>query len=75
METLRRAARVFNSLPNSVKAGAPFIVFIIMGSFGLKEFTQLRYTFRKQKGLDPEELKALGESLETVSSTCGGRRS
>lgn len=29
--------------------GIPFILLVVGGSFGLKEFTQLRYTYRKGK--------------------------
>lgn len=41
--------------------GIPFILLVVGGSFGLKEFTQLRYTYRKGKsyleGLETEGIK------------------
>ncbi|CAG9766652.1 unnamed protein product [Ceutorhynchus assimilis] len=44
----------------SVKYGLPFLVLIVGGSFGLKEFTQLRYQFRKVSPLSREESMKMG---------------
>uniref|UniRef100_A0A8D8YEU5 Cytochrome c oxidase assembly protein COX16 homolog, mitochondrial n=1 Tax=Cacopsylla melanoneura TaxID=428564 RepID=A0A8D8YEU5_9HEMI len=40
--------------------GVPFVVFVVGSSFVLREFTTLRYEFRKSEALDPSELKTIG---------------
>jgi len=55
-----------NSLLNTnfVKYGLPFFVLIIGGSFGLAEFSKVRYEHRKQVKLTPKEAKALGVEMK-----------
>ncbi|KAL1454429.1 hypothetical protein WDU94_010687 [Cyamophila willieti] len=40
--------------------GIPFVVFVVGSSFVLREFTTLRYEFRKTAALDPSELETKG---------------
>ncbi|CAG0917158.1 unnamed protein product [Notodromas monacha] len=40
--------------------GLPFLVLMVGGSFGLKQFTSIRYQFRKQQAVSKEELAAAG---------------
>ncbi|XP_014244383.1 cytochrome c oxidase assembly protein COX16 homolog, mitochondrial [Cimex lectularius] len=47
-----------------VKFGIPFVIFIVGGSFGLKEFTQIRYAYGKNKLLDPDTLKEYGIDMK-----------
>ncbi|XP_063233372.1 cytochrome c oxidase assembly protein COX16 homolog, mitochondrial [Bacillus rossius redtenbacheri] len=42
---------------NFFRYGLPFIVFVVGGSFGLKEFAQLRYDYSKREKIDPDELR------------------
>ncbi|KAK2189030.1 hypothetical protein NP493_110g06040 [Ridgeia piscesae] len=42
------------------KYGAPLLALLVMGSYGLMQFTQLRYTYQKSKTLTEEEVKSLG---------------
>ncbi|KAG6444935.1 cytochrome c oxidase assembly protein COX16 homolog, mitochondrial [Manduca sexta] len=44
----------------SFKYGLPFVVFVVGGSFGLKEWTQIRYQFSKVKGVSKEEAEKMG---------------
>ncbi|XP_032514267.1 cytochrome c oxidase assembly protein COX16 homolog, mitochondrial [Danaus plexippus] len=44
----------------SIKYGLPFIVFMIGGSFGLREWTQIRYQFSAVKGVSKEEAEKMG---------------
>ena len=46
------------------KYGAPFVSLLVAASFGLKEFTQLRYTFRKSKLITPEEAEKMGVNMK-----------
>jgi len=48
----------------SVKYGLPFLIMIVGGSFGLKEFTSLRYQFRKVSPVNPEEAKKFGVEMK-----------
>lgn len=43
----------------AIKYGVPFILLIVGGSFGLKEFAQLRYQFSRNKAVTREELEEL----------------
>ncbi|XP_020289650.1 cytochrome c oxidase assembly protein COX16 homolog, mitochondrial [Pseudomyrmex gracilis] len=38
------------SYSRSWKYGIPFMIFILGGSYALREFTELRYTYRKVSG-------------------------
>ncbi|KAL4710997.1 hypothetical protein ACJJTC_017962 [Scirpophaga incertulas] len=40
--------------------GVPFLLFVVGGSFGLKEWTQIRYEFSQVKGVSKEEAKKMG---------------
>ncbi|XP_069677320.1 cytochrome c oxidase assembly protein COX16 homolog, mitochondrial [Periplaneta americana] len=44
--------------------GVPFFVFVIGGSFGLKEFTRLRYEFSKQCPINPEMAEKHGVKMK-----------
>ncbi|KAG5900211.1 hypothetical protein JTB14_008093 [Gonioctena quinquepunctata] len=48
----------------SVKYGLPFFVLMVGGSFGLKEFTQLRYQFSRISIVRPDELKKYGIEMK-----------
>lgn len=51
------------------KYGAPLLALLVMGSYGLQQFTQLRYTYQKSKTLTQEEMKSLGiQKKENVLS-------
>ncbi|XP_025830218.1 cytochrome c oxidase assembly protein COX16 homolog, mitochondrial [Agrilus planipennis] len=47
-----------------MKYGVPFLIAIIGGSFGLKEFTQIKYDYAKVKPIDTGELKKLGVDMK-----------
>ncbi|XP_050438292.1 cytochrome c oxidase assembly protein COX16 homolog, mitochondrial [Adelges cooleyi] len=51
-----------------LRYGAPFIILIVGGSFGLKEFSQVRYDYRKVKFLSPEELRKQGIEMKPRGS-------
>lgn len=48
--------------------GVPFIVLVVGGSFGLKEFSQIRYDYRKVKFISPEEMKRQGIEMKPRGS-------
>ncbi|KAJ8917978.1 hypothetical protein NQ315_011431 [Exocentrus adspersus] len=48
----------------SIKYGVPFLIVVVGGSFGLKEFTQLRYQFSKISQIRPDELKKKGIEMK-----------
>ncbi|KAJ8718445.1 hypothetical protein PYW08_002682 [Mythimna loreyi] len=48
----------------SFKYGLPFILFMVGGSFGLREWTQIRYQFSKVKGVSKEEAAKMGLNRE-----------
>lgn len=43
----------------AVKYGIPFLLLIVGGSFGLKEFSQLRYQFSRNKAITREKLEEM----------------
>lgn len=51
-----------------VRFGAPFIILVIGGSFGLKEFSQIRYDYRKVQLISPEELEKQGIEMKPRGS-------
>lgn len=51
-----------------VRVGAPFILLVIGGSFGLREFSQIRYDYRKVQFISPEELKKQGIKMKPRGS-------
>jgi len=59
-----------NSLKNNnfFRFGIPFILLVVGGSFGLKEFSQIRYDYRKIKFVSPEELKKQGIEMKPRGS-------
>ncbi|CAG9790886.1 unnamed protein product [Diatraea saccharalis] len=69
--TLRNTL-IATSKKRSFRYGLPFILFVIGGSFGLREWTQIRYQFAQVKGVSREEAEKMGlhkekkVSLETV---------
>ncbi|EFA05396.1 cytochrome c oxidase assembly protein COX16 homolog, mitochondrial [Tribolium castaneum] len=48
----------------SVKYGLPFLLVVLGGSFGLREFAQLRYQFSRVSSVKPEEMKKLGIEMK-----------
>jgi len=48
----------------SVKYGLPFLILMVGGSFGLREFSQLRYQFKKVSPVSYEEAKKLGIKMK-----------
>ncbi|XP_013183697.1 cytochrome c oxidase assembly protein COX16 homolog, mitochondrial [Amyelois transitella] len=44
----------------SFRYGLPFILLVIGGSFGLREFAQVRYQFSQVKGVSREEAQKMG---------------
>nr|CAH0112931.1 unnamed protein product [Daphnia galeata] len=44
----------------SVKYSIPFLVLVVGGSFGLKQFTENRYRFRRNQILNKEEAEKWG---------------
>ncbi|XP_046650829.1 cytochrome c oxidase assembly protein COX16 homolog, mitochondrial-like isoform X1 [Daphnia pulicaria] len=55
---LQKLQRFFQK--KSVKYSIPFLVLVVGGSFGLKQFTENRYRFRRNKFLDKEEAEKWG---------------
>ncbi|XP_071541052.1 cytochrome c oxidase assembly protein COX16 homolog, mitochondrial [Panulirus ornatus] len=47
-----------------VRYGVPFLALVVGGSFGLREFAQLRYDFRSGKRLTKEEAKEQGIEMK-----------
>ncbi|KAM7361104.1 cytochrome c oxidase assembly protein COX16 homolog l(3)neo43 [Cochliomyia hominivorax] len=48
----------------SFKYGVPFLILMVGGSFGLQEFTRIRYQFSKQQTVTPEEMEEFGISMK-----------
>ncbi|KDR21754.1 cytochrome c oxidase assembly protein COX16 homolog, mitochondrial [Zootermopsis nevadensis] len=44
--------------------GMPFLLFVVGGSFGLKEFSKLRYQFSKQSAMNPEVAEKYGVQMK-----------
>ncbi|KOB66800.1 Uncharacterized protein OBRU01_20730 [Operophtera brumata] len=44
----------------SFKYGLPFVMLVVGGSFGLREWTQIRYQFSNVKGVSKEEAEKMG---------------
>ncbi|XP_059047892.1 cytochrome c oxidase assembly protein COX16 homolog, mitochondrial [Achroia grisella] len=59
IETLRNSATTL-SKRKSIKYGLPFLLFVLGGSFGLREWTQIRYQFSQVKGVSKEEAEKMG---------------
>ncbi|XP_026493561.1 cytochrome c oxidase assembly protein COX16 homolog, mitochondrial [Vanessa tameamea] len=59
LEDLRNIWKTY-SRKKSFRYGLPFIIFMIGGSFGLREWTQIRYQFSKVKGISKEEAEKMG---------------
>lgn len=49
----------------TVRFGLPFLVLMVGGSFGLKEFAQLRYDFRTRKSLAKDEAERIGIRMKS----------
>ncbi|OQR73685.1 cytochrome c oxidase assembly protein COX16 -like protein, partial [Tropilaelaps mercedesae] len=60
MQTLRRIKHAYEKQTPFVKVGIPFAVFMIGGSFGLQQFTSLRYEFTKVTRITPEKAAEYG---------------
>ncbi|CAI6350917.1 unnamed protein product [Macrosiphum euphorbiae] len=48
--------------------GLPFMLLVVGGSFGLREFSQIRYDHRKVKFISPEELRKQGIEMKPRGS-------
>ncbi|XP_042893191.1 cytochrome c oxidase assembly protein COX16 homolog, mitochondrial-like [Penaeus japonicus] len=44
----------------SVRFGVPFLLLVVGGSFGLKEFAQIRYDFRNRKNVSKADAEKMG---------------
>ncbi|XP_037814427.1 cytochrome c oxidase assembly protein COX16 homolog, mitochondrial [Lucilia sericata] len=55
-------AQKFNKLKRNknFKYGIPFLILMVGGSFGLQEFSRIRYQFSKQQTVTPDEMEELG---------------
>lgn len=62
MNSLERIQQFFNQ--RFVKFGLPFLFVIVGGSFGLKEFAQLRYQFSRKSQISPDELEKHGIKMK-----------
>jgi len=51
-----------------IRFGLPFMLLVVGGSFGLREFSQIRYDHRKVKFISPEELKKQGIDMKPRGS-------
>ncbi|KAK7078071.1 Cytochrome oxidase assembly [Halocaridina rubra] len=49
-----------------IRVGLPFLVLIVGGSFGLKEFAQLRYDFRNKRSVTKDEADKIGVEMKTA---------
>ncbi|XP_067005719.2 cytochrome c oxidase assembly protein COX16 homolog, mitochondrial [Anabrus simplex] len=49
---------------NFFRYGVPFLLLVVGGSFGLKEFTVLRYQYSKKSALRPEEAEKYGVKMK-----------
>ncbi|KAG5666408.1 hypothetical protein PVAND_014437 [Polypedilum vanderplanki] len=54
----------FYSKKRLFRYGLPFLLFVAGGSFGLREFTKLRYQFSKKTTIKPEELEKKGIEMK-----------
>ncbi|GFN97788.1 cytochrome c oxidase assembly protein cox16 homolog, mitochondrial [Plakobranchus ocellatus] len=50
------------------RTGVPFVIFIVGGSFFLKQFASVRYEFRKGKRLSKDEAESLGLKTADVQT-------
>ncbi|XP_055936756.1 cytochrome c oxidase assembly protein COX16 homolog, mitochondrial-like [Argiope bruennichi] len=55
------------SKKRSFRFGLPFLLFLFIGSFGLERFASLRYEFRRNELLKPENLEKLGIKKKEVT--------
>lgn len=47
-----------------VRYGLPFLLLVVGGSLGLKEFAQIRYTFSKKKSFNRKEAEEMGIEMQ-----------
>ncbi|XP_067680708.1 cytochrome c oxidase assembly protein COX16 homolog, mitochondrial-like [Haliotis asinina] len=52
-----------------IRLGAPFLLLIVGGSFGLEKFTVIRYQFRKGQKLTEEEAAKYGLNLKETKGS------
>ncbi|XP_037074537.1 cytochrome c oxidase assembly protein COX16 homolog, mitochondrial-like [Pollicipes pollicipes] len=48
-----------------VRVGGPFVAILVTGSFALKEFSSIRYTYRRQRPIEPAEAEKLGIRMKS----------
>ncbi|XP_037717163.1 cytochrome c oxidase assembly protein COX16 homolog, mitochondrial [Drosophila subpulchrella] len=54
----------YYSKRKSFKYGIPFLIMMVAGSFGLQQFSNLRYQYAKKQPVTPEEMKKYGVSMK-----------
>lgn len=54
----------YYSRRKSIRYGVPFLLLMLGGSFGLQQFSQLRYEFSKNKTISPEEAEKYGIQMK-----------
>ncbi|XP_030376440.1 cytochrome c oxidase assembly protein COX16 homolog, mitochondrial [Scaptodrosophila lebanonensis] len=48
----------------SFKYGVPFLLMMVAGSFGLQQFSNLRYQYAKKQPVSPEDMKKYGITMK-----------
>ncbi|XP_053969713.1 cytochrome c oxidase assembly protein COX16 homolog, mitochondrial [Anastrepha obliqua] len=48
----------------SIRYGVPFLFLMVGGSFGLEQFSKLRYEFSRKRTVSPQEMEKLGVSMK-----------
>ncbi|KAK8383920.1 hypothetical protein O3P69_015983 [Scylla paramamosain] len=48
----------------ATRFGVPFILLVVGGSFGLREFAQLRYDFRTRRTISKEDAEKVGIKMK-----------
>ncbi|XP_039491140.1 cytochrome c oxidase assembly protein COX16 homolog, mitochondrial [Drosophila santomea] len=54
----------YYSTRKSFKYGIPFLIMMVAGSFGLQQFSNLRYQYAKKQPVTPEEMKKYGVNMK-----------
>ncbi|KAI8044574.1 cytochrome c oxidase assembly protein COX16 homolog, mitochondrial [Drosophila gunungcola] len=54
----------YYSKRKSFKYGIPFLIMMVAGSFGLQQFSNLRYQYTKKQPVTPEEMKKYGVNMK-----------
>ncbi|XP_001359901.2 cytochrome c oxidase assembly protein COX16 homolog, mitochondrial [Drosophila miranda] len=54
----------YYSKRKSFKYGVPFLIMMVAGSFGLQQFSNLRYQYSKKQPVTPDEMKKYGVNMK-----------